>query len=276
MKNIFLLPTDKPSRLSINYQTNLLQLGLENRMFHDNINIYITSDEEINVGDFVYDFITETVYQLFETPTKNEYKIILTTDSDLISYRVSPIDDDFLEWFIKNPSCESVEVSDYIKQIGWESDANGRDMILNKRFYEIIIPKEEQKQHIIEMMQNDEELGLYGANIIDTWLEKNGNPEIRKQVEREAEELEIEEVAENYGWRIKTNSFSDKVKANELAESAKQDFIEGVRWQKSRMYSEEDMRLAFEVGANFAYGRKEATRTDRLGHFNNWLKNYKK
>ena len=47
--------------------------------------------------------------------------------------------------------------------------------------------KEEQKQHIIEMMQNDEELGLYGANIIDQWLEKYGNPEITKQVEREAE-----------------------------------------------------------------------------------------
>ena len=51
----------------------------------------------------------------------------------------------------------------------------------------------------------------------------------------------LEEVAENYGWRIKTNSFSDRVKANELAESAKQDFIEGAKWQQERMYSEEDM-----------------------------------
>ena len=51
----------------------------------------------------------------------------------------------------------------------------------------------------------------------------------------------LEEAAENYGWRIKTNSFSDRVKANELAESAKQDFIEGAKWQQERMYSEEDM-----------------------------------
>ena len=49
------------------------------------------------------------------------------------------------------------------------------------------------------MMQNDEELGLYGENIIDTWLEKNGNPEITKQVEKEAEELELEEAAKKYG-----------------------------------------------------------------------------
>ena len=72
----------------------------------------------------------------------------------------------------------------------------------------------------------------------------------------------LEEAAENYGWRIKTNSFSDNVKANELAESSKQDFIAGAKWQaeksdkelevakhlyltalkeKERMYSEEEV-----------------------------------
>ena len=51
----------------------------------------------------------------------------------------------------------------------------------------------------------------------------------------------LEEAAENYGWRIKRNSFSDKVKANELAESAQQDFIEGANWQAERMYSEEEV-----------------------------------
>ena len=37
-------------------------------------------------------------------------KIILTTDPDLIKDGVQAIDDEFLEWFVKNPSCESVEV----------------------------------------------------------------------------------------------------------------------------------------------------------------------
>jgi hypothetical protein len=55
----------------------------------------------------------------------------------------------------------------------------------------------------------------------------------------------LEEAAENYGWRIKTNSFSDRVKANELAESSKQDFIQGAKWQAERMYSEEDMTESF-------------------------------
>lgn len=42
----------------------------------------------------------------------------------------------------------------------------------------------------------------------------------------------LEEAAENYGWRIKRNTFSDAVKANELAESAQQDFIAGAKWQQ--------------------------------------------
>ena len=51
----------------------------------------------------------------------------------------------------------------------------------------------------------------------------------------------LEEAAENYGWRIKTNTFTDRVKANELANSAKQDFIAGAKWQAERMYSEEEV-----------------------------------
>jgi hypothetical protein len=51
----------------------------------------------------------------------------------------------------------------------------------------------------------------------------------------------LEEAAENYGWRIKINTFSNPVKANDLANSAKQDFIEGAKWQQKRRYSEEDL-----------------------------------
>jgi hypothetical protein len=58
----------------------------------------------------------------------------------------------------------------------------------------------------------------------------------------------LEEAAENYGWRIKKNTFSDRVKANELADSAKQDFIEGANYQAERMYSEEDMSKSFFQG----------------------------
>jgi len=79
------------------------------------------------------------------------------------------------------------------------------------------------------------EEGLPKNNIIDSWLEEHGDPEICKRVERKLEKMILEKAAENYGWRIKTNGFSDPVKANELAESAKQDFIEGAKWMQEQM-----------------------------------------
>ena len=62
------------------------------------------------------------------------------------------------------------------------------------------------------------------------------------------EQETLEEAAKNYGWRIKRNTFSDAVKANELAESAQQDFIAGAEWQAERMYSEEDLKEAYKKG----------------------------
>ena len=79
--------------------------------------IYITSDEEIKKGDWFYCFQTNNSLKCFkkENSLLNGYhtkytKIILTTDIDLIKDGIQPIDDDFLEWFVKNPSCEFVEV----------------------------------------------------------------------------------------------------------------------------------------------------------------------
>ena len=159
MKNIHLLSTDKPSRL--HYYNHIIPLGLskEYLKWKQGRNIYITSEEEIKEGDWtIYLGNLVKVASLEGKTFAKEYckKIILTTDQDLIKDGVQAIDDEFLEWFVKNPSCESVEVSDYIKQIGWESDANGRDMILNKRFYEIFIPKEEPKQREVFLMNANE------------------------------------------------------------------------------------------------------------------------
>jgi ssDNA-binding Zn-finger/Zn-ribbon topoisomerase 1 len=41
---------------------------------------------------------------------KNIKKIILTTDQGLIKNGVQSIENDFLEWFVQNPSCEWVDV----------------------------------------------------------------------------------------------------------------------------------------------------------------------
>ena len=83
----------------------------------------------------------------------------------------------------------------------------------------------------------------------------------------------LEEVAENYGWRVKRNTFSDPVKANDLANSAKQDFIEGAKWQEQRMYSEEEVLDMLPKFA--AYTLINADERSRLP-LDKWFEQFKK
>jgi hypothetical protein len=147
MRNVHIIPTDKPSRLWIN---NLLQGKLElskevligsNTAQH----IYITSDEEIKGGDYVTNgkYIGQAINEWWTkfyigNPKLNYWKIILTTDPDLIKDGVQAIDDDFLEWFVKNPSCEEIELK--------KGFADGTAWGYNFLDYKIIIPQEEPKQ----------------------------------------------------------------------------------------------------------------------------------
>ena len=103
--------------------------------------IYITSNEEIKEGDWVFNF--EYIYIVQYDSKKHDSKfwykkIILTTDQDLIKDGVQAIDDEFLEWFVKNPSCEEVEIEKY----GYMPE--------EPYDYKIIIPKEEPKQETLE------------------------------------------------------------------------------------------------------------------------------
>jgi hypothetical protein len=142
MKNVYLLPTDKPSRLFIDVDDNKLKicipLGGEHML---NQNIYITDDSEIREGDWYYHLERKTVHN---TSEKADYfvnntkygkfkKIILTDNEDLIKNGVQSIDDEFLEWFCKNSSCESVNLENHVLEVGY-----------NK--YKIIIPQKEPKQ----------------------------------------------------------------------------------------------------------------------------------
>ena len=113
-------------------------------------NIHITSDEEIKEGDWSYNIEQNIVAKCIHIEgLSNGYykgkKIILTTDQDLIKDGVQAIDDEFLEWFVKNPSCEEVETVFNNRGI------SGVEKIL-KTFgeYEIIIPKEEPKEETLE------------------------------------------------------------------------------------------------------------------------------
>ena len=168
MKNIHLLPTDKPSRLGLNNEVLDyaplfgFELFDKNKNFrHNPVNIYITSDEEIRRGDYFISLNGDESYLDIilnnEVDDFNEYadvdwienckKIIITDNKDLINDGVQAIDDEFLEWFVKNPSCESVEVG-----YGWirltETDNEGYWVSIPDKRFEM--QQEEPKQETLE------------------------------------------------------------------------------------------------------------------------------
>jgi hypothetical protein len=144
MKNIFILPTNQPSRLAIQLDCKPkynLQLSKIESDWTDNWekqHIYIISSEEIKEGVnqwYLDKFLNKPMNSGGAKYSEKQNIIILTTDPILIADGVQAIDDEFLEWFVKNPTCEHVDVYknwNYPLDKSWE--------------YEIIIPQEEPKQ----------------------------------------------------------------------------------------------------------------------------------
>jgi hypothetical protein len=208
-KNIWLLPTKKMSRL---YLRNGV-LKMDNSGFNLQLsyqNIYITSDEEIKVGDWCINLNSSYEHkELCRIDNQIELeryaqkigndckKIILTTDPDLIEDGVQSIDDEFLEWFVKNPSCEYVTVCDVVF---------GESRVWKKY---IIIPKEKPKQF---SMNAD----LYENHGIVL-------PELPKQET-------LEQAANRLFYTV----------GNEGIASI-DSFMKGAKWQAERMYSEEEV-----------------------------------
>jgi hypothetical protein len=140
-----------------------------------NENIYITSDEEIrdlrpHKGKWHLE--KEQILNKFPdylTDLSECKLIILTTDQELIKNGIQPIPDEFLEWFIKNPSCDEIEFEKFhgintsIAEVNtisgdgslnWEGKSDLRD-------YKIIIPKEEPKKDLEkEMFDLEQELDI--------------------------------------------------------------------------------------------------------------------
>jgi hypothetical protein len=220
MKNIHLLPTDKPSRLMIDTIEN--KLYLQPILHEKTINvlpqhIHITSDEEIKEGDWCL-CSEELVHKVVEiksnigiirfqdgvTEVLNACKkIILTTDQELIEEGIQAIDDEFLEWFVKNPSCEKVEVEHFGTCCGNQSITQCINCKKYNPVYRIIIPQEEPKQETLEEYSN----GLYKQSLKD--------------------DVDL--------------TFSDGAKL-------------GAKWQAERMYSEEELKNAIEISVAKALG----------------------
>jgi len=155
MKNIHVLPTDKPSRIHLwtdELGTRLEFCDLEYSHTRNTQHIYITSNEEIKQGDWFYDNDGELCKYTSDyvvTPNKwsDNQKIILTTDQDLIDDGVQDITKvpnyEFLYWFVKNPRTMFVEI---------EKQYSKWDIVIGSVFshYKIIIPQEESKQETLE------------------------------------------------------------------------------------------------------------------------------
>jgi hypothetical protein len=143
-------------------ERNIYKIGKE---------LFITSDEETKEGDY---FISLNDDESFMEVTKNGLedfdnyadedwvenckKIILTTDQDLIKDGIQAIDDEFLEWFVKNPSCEFVEVTKGSYNLSPMEKMLEKEYVPKGTFdtYKIIITKEEPKQ--AERMYSEKEV----------------------------------------------------------------------------------------------------------------------
>ena len=266
MKNIHILPTDKPSYLykMSDGSLNISDLFEGGNSAWKNQNIYITSDEVKKNGEWVLSNLNEVV-KFCSLYCQNYYKkIILTTDelyihNDLIpkEYNTFPqyiqkIDDEFLEWFVNNPSCEEVEVLQY-------QDAYGKH--INK--YKIIIPKEEPKQ------LNSEDFGLpkFGTKEFNDLASQyfGGKPKQEETLEEVAEkEAEI-----RYPVLTHINPKDSPYVGSKKTFKHGVDF--GVKWQQEQdknKYSEEDLREAYLDGCKI--------QLTNIYHLEKWFNKFKK
>lgn len=156
MRNIYLFPSASPSPLG--YHFDVIKTGsldyapnfgfdlfnTENNFQHRPHHLYITSDEVIKKGDWYLGFdrgkwiLMKSVTNSVGNPRK---KIILTTDPNLIKDGVQVIPDEFLEWFVKNPSCEYVEIKKHIIDMSIYVENMNKCTDPNYVEYEIINPK---------------------------------------------------------------------------------------------------------------------------------------
>ena len=236
MKNLFIIPTDKPSRLAI-LNSGKLNFGAEFISSSNSKaqNIYITSDEEIKDGDWCCDRINE----IFKVSNLKSYKyqfskIILTTDQDLIKDGVQAIDDEFLKWFVKNSSCEDVEIVSIPRCCGRcyvyddlcvadkccdDHHEYGCEICYGKRIdYKIIIQKEEPKQETLK----NHYLSRPKPLIDISRIKLDNHPDLHKQ----------ETLEEAYNKIYKSIDFTEFDFAS---------FAIGAKWQQQNSYSEEEV-----------------------------------
>jgi hypothetical protein len=250
--------------------------------------IYITSDEKIKELDWFLNIKSGAIGQHNGSESllfKNYRKIILTTDQDLIKDGVQSIDDDFLEWFVKNPSCEEVEVEKEKVLVGWEPDYTYEDIGIegSKNVYQYfykIIPQKETKQELPQLgtkefnnlasayfggkpreepkqdLEKDifENLKEYYKNIprekvLKDWNKSahldNVGPTVEEFIENSNEER-LKEAAERYESTFE--EFSQGTESIDFIAGAKSDAARDYWFEKFKLEQEEDLKTAYFSG----------------------------
>jgi len=233
MKNIHILPTTQKSRLATKDSNGKLEISDKNTFFVNGWgftpqNIYITSAQEIKVGDWYYLPRTNSVHKCIEDPTELNLeirlgvaKIIITTDQSLIVDGIQVIDDTFLEWFVNNPTYELVmvrakpPVRAIVKGIGIKRFDNG---------YKIIIPKEEPSTK------------LHKGEVVDESYPK----EFKQEILEENEFCHYSGLPSPTAYEDTEETLEEA--AERLAIHFNIDFINGAEWQQERSYSEEEVK----------------------------------
>ena len=279
MKNIYILSTDKASRLIQAEDDELMLLNeLYENTYNINKHIYITSDEEIKDDEWHLHYyegkpIISKSHNgaskvINEKAKRFGYKkIILTTDDQLIKDGVQDIDNEFLEWFAKNPSCEYVKVEKEhhteIEEVSYEGDFQNVDYIK----YKVIIPKEESKQEL-SLKINDEFLDTTSKEILYTLMEEFDNLVTENSSEETLEDYVLDSDEHN-NLKSSDGTYLNFHRQSELLlKGAKL----GAKWQQEQdknLYSEEDL-LKFG-----AFVRIEDKKEKRLFLIQDYFKKWK-
>jgi hypothetical protein len=226
--NLWLIPTDKPSRLYLgdngNFVFGMLQTSIQSRNDDfKNQNTYITNDEEIKIGDWFLGLQN----QISKATSRDIYggyerKIILTTDQDLIADGVQAIDDDFLKWFVgkANDSGKPIDVIEIQKDKCLDTSlmCDCVDEPCRNKGYKIVIPKEEpnynMKEEILAEMERFEEqkketLEEFAKKAYLSRLEDCLNVDFEDGVKLGAKLQEKQTIEEVFEWLTTKNYLTD-------------------------------------------------------------------
>lgn len=254
MKNIFLLNTEKHSRLY--YDGTLKILPIPYLMKHS-VNLYITSDDEIKEGGWFYDIIHNTILQRNDNRYKKQYKkIILTTDQTLINDGIKSVPEYFLEWFINNPTSKYIEILN-------QSSRNNVERKMDYK-YKLILPKEYNTVQENSLEKNREFVKNTSSEVLNNLMKEFDNIEVETKGG-----VSLEELLSYYGDI--TIGEDHKLRLHSIIINA---YNNGSNWRAERMYSEEDMIKAIKFGELYQksgqkalFEKKGKTPSQAIEHF---------